>query len=123
MQEVEQSGRARVLLELSAPDQAQASGHIGIGWTWVQLFQDGMNLSVGRWRLPLYSGVSRPGQMASKQSGLESNTGINVCIRIDEKNGALLKQRASDLASPEEYTMPSYHTLAQPPKPEQPQPV
>ena len=55
-----QPGRdARLLFEMQAVDSAQKSGFTGFGWTWLDLFENGGELSVGEWCLPAYAGAPR----------------------------------------------------------------
>ena len=50
---------ARLLLEMQAVDPAQKSGFTGFGWTWLDLFENGGELSLGTWCLPAYAGAPR----------------------------------------------------------------
>ena len=117
LQDIPQSVDTRLVIELQTPDPDQPSGYTGIGWTWVQLHERSSNLaalSIGKWRLPVYAGVTRPELMVPPAPGkpkneIKSNTNVAVCLRIGEPNDAILRAKTSHMNRIEEYVVPSYH--------------
>lgn len=96
------------MFELQTIDKKQESGFTGVGWTWIDLFHGGTEISYGKWQLPIYAGQTRPDQTANAKV-LERAADVNLCIKIGLPGEDLLKEQVDISADSSQYIVPIYH--------------
>ena len=105
---------ARLLVEVQAQDPNQRSGHLSLGWSWLELFSGHSpdSLRVGRWALPAYEGPARPdlfsGPGAAPPAPKPTAT-IGICIKIGLPADPMFRDKPGPHTTPADYAVPREH--------------